>query len=87
MLFTEPSAGFDRVLLLAREVFWVPYGGIGFIDARHLWFKARMGFTAPALPREHAFCNDTIKGDDVFFVEVFHDWFTHYVPFNFVKAY
>lgn len=69
MLFTDPSAGFDRVLLLAREVFHVPYGGIGFIDARHLWFKARMGFTAPSLPREHALCNDTIKGDDVFFVE------------------
>lgn len=69
MLFTEPSAGFDRVLLLAREVFRVPYGGIGFIDSRHLWFKARMGFTAPALPRDHALCNDTITGDDVFFVE------------------
>lgn len=69
MLFTEPSAGFDRVLLLAREVFQVPYGGIGFVDAKHQWFKARMGFTASAIRREHAFCNDTIKADDVFFVE------------------
>jgi GAF domain-containing protein len=69
MLFTEPSAGFDRVLLLAREVFAVPFGGVSFIDARHQWFKARMGFAEPAFRREDSFCNDTIKGDGVLFVE------------------
>lgn len=69
MLFTEPSAGFDRVLLLAREVFHVPFGGVSFIDGRHLWFKARMGFTAPVYPREDAFCNDTIRGDGILFIE------------------
>ena len=37
-----------------------PIGLIGFIDATRLWFKARVGWVHPQIPREDSICRNTI---------------------------
>ena len=51
---------FDQTARLAAFFCGTPIGLIGFIDATRLWFKARVGWDYPQIPREDSICHHTI---------------------------
>jgi diguanylate cyclase (GGDEF)-like protein len=52
---TAPEAAFDALVVAATLVADVSFGGIGLLDDRREWFKARVGLPTTELPREQAF--------------------------------
>jgi|SRR5579864_406456 len=60
VLDTLPEELFDQTACLAAYLCGTPIGLIGFIDATRLWFKARMGWDYPEIPREDSICGQTI---------------------------
>lgn len=69
LLDTPPEARFDRLVNLAAHEFEVPIALISLIDEDRQWFKARVGFDAPELPRPLAFCNHAILSPRALVVE------------------
>lgn len=53
VLDTPPEELFDQTARL-------PIGLIGFIDANRQWFKSRVGWDYPEIPREDSMCDQTI---------------------------
>jgi PAS domain S-box-containing protein len=68
ILDTEPEERFDRVARLAARLFRTPIALVTFIDGHRQWHKARLGTEFDEVPREIAFCNHTIRGDDTIVV-------------------
>jgi PAS domain S-box-containing protein len=60
VLDTPPEELFDQTACLAAYLCGTPIGLIGFIDATRLWFKARVGWEYPEIPREDSICGQTI---------------------------
>jgi PAS domain S-box-containing protein len=60
VLDTPPEELFDQTARLAAYLCGTPIGLIGFIDATRLWFKARVGWDYPEIPREDSICGQTI---------------------------
>ncbi len=69
LLDTPPSEEFDRITRLACKLFDAPMAIIGLIDADRQWFKSEIGMGLRATCREDAFCNHTIRQQDVMVVE------------------
>src|ERR1022692_3859802 len=65
VLDTPPEELFDRTARLAAYLCGTPIGLIGFIDATRQWFKSRIGWDYPEIPREHSFCDQTILRPDL----------------------
>ena len=65
VLDTPPEELFDRTARLASYLCGTAVGLIGFIDATRLWFKARVGWDYPEIPREDSFCEQTIIHHDL----------------------
>ena len=65
VLDTPPEELFDRTARLAAYLCGTAIGLIGFIDATRLWFKSRVGWDYPEIPREDSFCEQTILHRDV----------------------
>jgi diguanylate cyclase (GGDEF)-like protein len=65
ILDTPHEHAFERIAALAKLIFDVPVVLISFIDENRQWLKSAIGFDAPETPRDHAFCNETIRSDDV----------------------
>ncbi len=65
VLDTPPEELFDHTAQLAAYLCGTPIGLIGFIDATRLWFKARVGWDYPEIPREDSICGHTILQPDV----------------------
>src|SRR6266700_6962793 len=65
VLDTPPEELFDRTARLAAYLCGTPIGLIGFIDATRLWFKARVGWEYPEIPREDSICDQTILQKEV----------------------
>jgi diguanylate cyclase (GGDEF)-like protein len=61
VLDTVPEPGFDRITLLSKTIFQVPFAYISFIDTDRQWFKSTFGIHLRQTPREHAICNFTIQ--------------------------
>ena len=59
---------FDRLTRMARKIFNVPIALISLVDENRLWFKSCNGMEKREFPRENSFCNETIRGDDLFVV-------------------
>lgn len=58
---------FDGVVQLASRICHMPIALISLTDANRQWFKARVGFAAPEIPREFSFCTHAIaSGADLF---------------------
>ena len=68
LMDTPPEAVFDEIAALASYVFHTPIAGIGLLDDRRQWFKARIGFDFTEAPRDVVFCAHTILESDVFVV-------------------
>jgi two-component system cell cycle sensor histidine kinase/response regulator CckA len=65
VLDTLPEELFDQTACLAASLCGAPIGLIGFIDATRLWFKARVGWDYPEIPRKDSICGHTILQSDV----------------------
>jgi signal transduction histidine kinase len=68
VLDTPPEAAFDRITELAAELFDAPIALVSLVDAERQWFKSAVGLGAPETPREYAFCDHTIRSDEVMVV-------------------
>ena len=60
VLDTPPEELFDQTARLAAYLCGTPIALIGFIDATRQWFKSRVGWDYPEIPREHSICGQTI---------------------------
>src|SRR6266700_66354 len=65
ILDTPPEELFDQTARLAAYLCGTPIGLIGFIDSTRLWFKARVGWEYPEIPREDSICGRTILQSEV----------------------
>jgi signal transduction histidine kinase len=61
LLDTDPEAGFDDLIVVARALTGAPIALISLIDAERQWFKARVGLDVSETPRSVAFCDHTIR--------------------------
>jgi signal transduction histidine kinase/CheY-like chemotaxis protein len=61
LLDTDPEAGFDDLIAVARALTGAPIALISLIDAERQWFKARVGLHVSETPRSVAFCDHTIR--------------------------
>src|SRR5437867_338125 len=57
MLDTPAEAAFDDLARLASQICGTPIALISLIDARRLWFKARIGWDVHECPRADTFCD------------------------------
>jgi PAS domain S-box-containing protein len=60
VLDTPPEELFDQTARLAAYLCGTPMALIGFIDETRQWFKSRVGWDYPEIPREHSICGQTI---------------------------
>lgn len=60
VLDTPSEELFDQTARLAAYLCGTPIGLIGFIDATRQWFKSRVGWDYPEIPREDSMCAQTI---------------------------
>lgn len=61
ILDTPREEAFDRITRLAQKMFQVPIAVVTIIDGHRSWFKSCYGLEGSEAPREHAFCNYTIR--------------------------
>ena len=73
---------FHQLASLAAAMLGTPMAFLSFIDEETQWLKVRVGLELTETPREHAFCNHTILGQDVLVVEdATKDLRFHHNPF------
>ena len=65
ILDTPYEEPFERIAALARLIFDTPIVLISLLDENRQWFKSNIGLDVRQTPREQAFCNETIRSDDV----------------------
>lgn len=65
ILDTPPEADFDDLARLATQIAGVPFGGISFVDADRVWFKARIGLPHAELPREQSLCARALEAAEM----------------------
>ncbi len=65
ILDTPPEQIFDDLTRLTAYICGTPIAFIGFMDSGRLWFKSRIGWDVPEVPREMSFCAHTILQSDV----------------------
>jgi hypothetical protein len=68
ILDTPPERAFDDLTRLTSYICGTPIALIGFMDTDRLWFKSRIGWDVPEVPREMSFCTHTILQSDVLVV-------------------
>src|SRR6266849_5686267 len=65
ILDTPPEQAFDDLTRLAAYICGTPIALIGFIDLDRQWFKSRIGWDVPEVPRDMSFCTHAILQPDV----------------------
>lgn len=65
ILDTPHEEPFERVAALAQLIFDTPIVLISLLDEHRQWFKSNIGLDIRETPREQAFCNETIRSEDV----------------------
>ena len=68
ILDTPPERAFDDLTSLTSYICGTPIAFIGFMDADRLWFKSRIGWDVPEVPRDMSFCAHTILQSDALVV-------------------
>jgi diguanylate cyclase (GGDEF)-like protein/PAS domain S-box-containing protein len=70
VLDTEPEPLFDSLARLAADLCGTPIALLSLVDSDRQWFKAQVGFDdGRELPRRFAFCDHTIRSDEVLEVQ------------------
>ena len=69
ILDTEPEDAFTDLARLAAQLCDTPIALIGFIDARRVWVKARVGVDFREMPRERAMCERVVRAGRTVSVE------------------
>ena len=77
ILDTHSEDTFDKIALLAAQIFNTPSAFINFVDADRVFIKSSIGFDEPIseVPREDSLCSRAILKDSA---SIFHD--THHYP-------
>jgi diguanylate cyclase (GGDEF)-like protein len=65
---TPPEPNFDRLTKLTANIFGRPVCTLSLVDRDRFWFKSKYGTNATEMPRHMAFCDETIRGEEVFVV-------------------
>lgn len=65
VLDTPPEQPFDDLTRLAAYICGTPIAFLAFMDLDRLWFKSRIGWDIPEVPRDMSFCSHTILQSDV----------------------
>ncbi|MBG9390336.1 PAS-domain containing protein [Caenimonas aquaedulcis] len=66
VLDTPPEPVFDALVRIAASICGTPIALVSLIDTDRQWFKANLGLEGtPETPRAVAFCDHTIRGDEV----------------------
>ena len=68
ILNTTPEPVFDDLARLAALICDTPIAVIDFVDARRVWFKAKIGLDVDEIPREHSFSAHAILQSDALIV-------------------
>jgi diguanylate cyclase (GGDEF)-like protein/PAS domain S-box-containing protein len=68
LLDTPPEERFDRITRLAQRVFGMPIALVSLVDEERQWFKSRCGLSKTETLRSIAFCDYTIREDEVMVV-------------------
>ena len=68
VLDTSPEESFDRFSELAAQGLGKPFAFMSFADRSRHWLKAKIGISRTEFARGAAFCDQTLRGDDVFVV-------------------
>jgi PAS domain S-box-containing protein len=68
ILDSKPEPGFDQITEMTAELFAVPTSLITLIDADRQWFKSCFGIEGESTARDVAFCDYTIRRDEVMIV-------------------
>jgi signal transduction histidine kinase len=63
ILDTLPETTYDRIARLAALALDVPMAAISLVDGARLWFKARVGLDAAAIPRLGSICTTVLTSD------------------------
>lgn len=66
VLDTLPEKEYDAITRLASYICQAPIALITLIDNNKQWFKSKVGLDITETPRNEAFCNYTIQGDQIF---------------------
>jgi PAS domain S-box-containing protein len=66
VLDTLPEKEYDAITRLASYICQAPIALITLIDNDKQWFKSKIGLDISETPRNQAFCNYTIQGDQIF---------------------
>ncbi len=69
ILDSIPDDEFDRLTELAALICHTPISLISLLDEERQWFKSNTGLDVRETPRNIAFCNVAIQGNDIFEVE------------------
>jgi len=74
ILDTPPEERFDRIVRFASDEFDMPIAMVSLVDAKRLWFKARVGLDVCEVDREISFCGHAIAQPQILVVEdALHD--------------
>ena len=65
ILDTPPEAHFDAICRTAERLFGVRAATVSLIDADRRWLKSTCTVMPQAVPRRSAYCDHTIRGDDL----------------------
>jgi PAS domain S-box-containing protein len=68
VLRSSPDELFDGLTSLAAELCHCSFAFLSFIDADQQWFQSSVGFDLECMPRELAFCAETILGSSPFVI-------------------
>ncbi|WP_144820987.1 sensor domain-containing phosphodiesterase [Marinobacter piscensis] len=69
LLDTPPEERFERLTRIAQQHYQVRTALFTLLDDDRQWFKSRQGLDVAETPRSVAFCDHTIRQDQVFIVE------------------
>lgn len=69
ILDTPPDGNFDRLTLLASQVFNVPIAIVSLVDEDRIWFKSKQGLEISEIDKAPGLCASAILSDEIYLIE------------------